>query len=122
MANNNFGLALGFLVILLLWIYQRVRMPKMRSLAGYMSRRAIENEETWRFAQRFYSMFGIEIFSILLIGAIIGGLFKIPLLQSHRLSGWFDHAKRCNWAWTETPVPKISATLVLYNWPSPRMV
>ena len=63
MANNNFGLALGFLVILLLWIYQRVRMPKMRS-------------------QRFYSMFGIEIFSILLIGAIIGGLFKIPLLQS----------------------------------------
>lgn len=82
MANNNFGLALGFLVILLLWIYQRVRMPKMRSLAGYMSRRAIENEETWRFAQRFYSMFGIEIFSILLIGAIIGGLFKIPLLLS----------------------------------------
>lgn len=82
MANNSFGLALGFLVILLLWIYQRVRMPKMRSLAGYMSRRAIENEETWRFAQRFYSMFGIEIFSILLIGAIIGGLFRMPLLQN----------------------------------------
>ncbi|ASG80649.1 MULTISPECIES: SdpI family protein [Lactiplantibacillus] len=84
MANNSFGLALGFFVILLLWIYQRVRMPKMRSLAGYMSRRAIQNEKTWRFAQRFYSMVGIEIFSILLIGALAGGLFQIALLQSFK--------------------------------------
>jgi len=82
MSNNSFGLALGFFVILLVWIYQRIRMPKMRSLAGYMSRRAIKNEETWRFAQRFYSMIGIEIFTILLIGAILGGLFKIALLES----------------------------------------
>ncbi|KRO27279.1 SdpI family protein [Lactiplantibacillus fabifermentans] len=82
MSSNSFGLAAAFLVILLIWIYQRIRMPKMRSLAGYMSRRAINNEETWRFAQRFYTMFGIEIFTILLLGALIGGVFNITWLQS----------------------------------------
>ncbi|WP_318765593.1 SdpI family protein [Lactiplantibacillus carotarum] len=82
MSTDSFGLAAGFLVILIIWIYQYVRMPKMRSLAGYMSQRAIKNEETWRFAQRFYSMFGIEIFTLLLIGAIVGGLFNIAWLQS----------------------------------------
>ncbi|CAJ1229227.1 SdpI family protein [Lactiplantibacillus xiangfangensis] len=82
MSTNSFGLAAGFLVILIIWIYQRIRMPKMRSLAGYMSRRAIKNEETWRFAQQFYSMFGIEIFTILFVGAVAGGLLNIAWLQS----------------------------------------
>lgn len=82
MSTNSFGLAAGFLIILGVWIYQRIRMPKMRSLAGYMSRRAIQNETTWRFAQRFYSMFGIEIFTILFISAVVGGLFNIVWLQN----------------------------------------
>ena len=82
MSSNSFGLAAGFLVILIIWIYQRIRMPKMRSFAGYMSRLAIKNEDTWRFAQRFYSMFGIEIFTILLVGAVAGGLLNIAWLQS----------------------------------------
>lgn len=82
MSNNNFGLAAAFGIILIIWIYQRIRIPKMHSLAGYMSRRAIKNEETWQFAQNFYSMFGIEIFTILLIGAVVGGLFNILWLQS----------------------------------------
>ncbi|RRK10656.1 SdpI family protein [Lactiplantibacillus garii] len=82
MSTNSFGLAAGFLVILIIWIYQRVRMPKMHSLAGYMSRRAIKTEETWQFAQRFYSTFGIEIFTILFLGAVAGGLFNIAWLQS----------------------------------------
>ncbi|BDZ31622.1 SdpI family protein [Lactiplantibacillus sp. WILCCON 0030] len=85
MATNNFGLAPGFLIILIIWVYQRVRMPKMRSLAGYMSRRAIKNEETWKFAQHFYAMFGIEIFTILLVGAVWGGLFNVRWLQSINL-------------------------------------
>lgn len=85
MATNSFGLAPGFLVILIIWIYQKIRMPKMRSLAGYMSRRAIKDEETWQFAQRFYSMFGIEIFTILFIGSVCGGLFNIAWLQSINL-------------------------------------
>lgn len=85
MATNSFGLAPGFLVILFIWIYQRIRMPKMRSLAGYMSRRAIKNDETWKYAQHVYTMFGIELFTILLVGAVWGGLFNVRWLQSINL-------------------------------------
>lgn len=85
MSTNGFGLAAGYLVILIIWVYQRIRMPKMRSFTGYLSRRAIQNEDTWRFAQQFYSMFGIEIFAILFIGALIGGLFNVGWLQSVNL-------------------------------------
>ncbi|AVK60964.1 hypothetical protein C5Z25_03965 [Lactobacillus sp. CBA3605] len=85
MSSNNFGLATGFLVILLIWVYQRIRMPKMHSLAGYMSQRAIKNEQTWKFAQHFYAMLGIEIFGLLFIGAVLGGIFNIAGLQSVNL-------------------------------------
>ncbi|MFB9770360.1 SdpI family protein [Lactiplantibacillus modestisalitolerans] len=81
MSNSGFGFTAGFLIILIVWIYQRIHMPKMRSFLGYTSRRAIKNEETWAFAQRFYSTFGIEIFTILLIGSIAGGLLNIAWLQ-----------------------------------------
>ncbi|MFC6182290.1 SdpI family protein [Lactiplantibacillus daowaiensis] len=82
MHANSFGLAWGFLIFLLVWVYQWYRMPKFRSLLGYTSRRAIQDEQTWQFAQHFYAMLGVEIFTLLLIAAIIGGLFKITWLQS----------------------------------------
>lgn len=130
MSTDSFGLAAGFLVILIIWIYQYVRMPKMRSLAGYMSQRAIKNEETWRFAQRFYSMFGIEIFTILLIGAIVGGLFNIAWLQSFNVQAIAlalgliiqnvatERELRHAFPGDATPKSWASLTLVmLYNWP-----
>ncbi|CAM3141938.1 SdpI family protein [Lactiplantibacillus plajomi] len=83
--TDNMGFITAYAVILIIWIYQRVRVPKMHSFAGYMSRRAIQSEEAWRFAQNFYSMFGIEVFTILLLGAIAGGIFNIAGLQSVNL-------------------------------------
>ncbi|VDG18897.1 hypothetical protein [Lactiplantibacillus mudanjiangensis] len=85
MHATNFGLSWAFLIFWLVWIYQWVKMPPFRSLLGYTSRLACRDKTAWRFAQRFYALLGIEIFTILLIAAVCGALFNIDWLQSFNL-------------------------------------